>query len=239
MIIVEELHQELNPKLFVGDKLKPEVRDRLIEIAKEFTDNITDDLDYKVLDVLMVGSQAGYNYNEHSDIDLHLVVNLSQICSECPDIVQYLFNAEKSRFNSNYDITVKGIEVEIYVEDVRASTRSNGIYSVMKDTWVKVPTKDESVSVDSIDWSANAEYQDLVNQINNTISDGNATDVQDMINTIYLMRKQGLEANGESGEGNLMFKQIRNLGLLDKLKSAYYEYRSNELTLEGMVIEED
>lgn len=237
MMIIEELHQDLNPKLFIGDQLKPEVRERLLDIAKEFTATIASDLDYKVLDVLMVGSQAGYNYTENSDIDLHLVVNLAQICHECPDIVQYLFNAEKARFNSNYDITVKGIDVEIYVEDVRAGTMSNGIYSVLKDKWIKVPTRNESSSVDSIDWSANTEYQQLVTEIDSILHSGIADEAKDMINKLYLYRKQGLEADGEAGEGNLLFKQIRNLGLLDKLKSAYYEFRSNELTLEGMSIE--
>lgn len=241
MIIIESVqHEELNPKLFMGDKLRPEVRDRLMDIANEFTSTISDDLDYKVLDVLLVGSQAGYNYTDFSDIDLHLVVNLSQICRECPEIVQYLFNAEKSRFNNNYDITIKGIDVEVYVEDVRASTRSNGIYSVMKDEWIRVPSKDDIARDTDIDWSTKSDYQEIVNQINNILSDGSTADIQDMINTIYLMRKESLETeDGEYAEGNLMFKELRNQGYIEKLKDRYYEVRSEELTLEGLKVKEN
>ena len=123
MKITEELHQELNPSLFMDDKMRPKVREWLLDIAKEFTGSIAEDLDYKVLDVLLVGSQAGYNYTQYSDIDLHLVVNLSQ--------------------------------------------------------------------------------------------------------------------NGESSEDNLIFKQLRNEGYLDKLKDMYYEIRSKELTLEGLLIIEE
>lgn len=238
MRIVEEIDQELNPKLFMGDKLKPEVRDRLMDIAKEFTNTIAEDLDYKVLDVIMVGSQAGYTYTDHSDIDLHLIVNLSQISRENPEIVQYLFNSERSRFNSNYDITVKGIEVEIYVEDLRTSTRSNGVYSVMNDEWIKVPSKDVTKRTVDIDWETQSEFNDLVNEINQVLDSGTAEDIQDMVNKIYMYRKNGLAAEGELSEGNLIFKEIRNRGYLDKLKSQYYEVRSNELTLEGIIIEE-
>lgn len=238
MIILEELHQELNPALFAGDKLKPEVRDRLLEIVKEFTSTIDDGLDYKILDVRLVGSQAGYNYTQYSDIDLHLVVNLAQICRECPEIVQYLFDAKRSRFNSNYDITVKGIEVEIYVEDVRSSARSNGIYSVESDEWIKFPTRDSVVSTDDIDWSSNEKYQETVNEVNSSLHSGMSDDIQEMVNKLYMLRKQGLESDGESSEGNLIFKQLRNEGYLDKLKDMYYELRSKELTLEGLVIEE-
>lgn len=240
MIIFEsEQHTELNPKLFTGDKLKPEVRDRLMDIAKEFTNTIAEDLDYKVLDVIMVGSQAGYTYTDYSDIDLHLIVNLSQISRENPEIVQYLFNSERSRFNSNYDITVKGIEVEIYVEDLRTSTRSNGVYSIMNDEWIKVPSKDITKRTVDMDWSTNSKYQELVNEINQVLDSGTSGDIQDMINEIYMYRKNGLATDdGELSEGNLIFKEIRNQGYLDKLKSHYYEIRSNELTLEGLRIEE-
>lgn len=240
MIIFEsEQHAELNPKLFTGDKLKPEVRDRLMDIAKEFTNTIAEDLDYKVLDVIMVGSQAGYTYTDYSDIDLHLIVNLSQISRENPEIVQYLFNSERSRFNSNYDITVKGIEVEIYVEDLRTSTRSNGVYSIMNGKWIKVPSKDITKRTVDMDWSTNSKYQELVNEINQVLDSGTSGDIQDMINEIYMYRKNGLATDdGELSEGNLMFKEIRNQGYLDKLKSQYYEIRSNELTLEGIRIEE-
>ena len=240
MIIFEsEQHTELNPKLFTGDKLKPEVRDRLMDIAKEFTNTIAEDLDYKVLDVIMVGSQAGYTYTDYSDIDLHLIVNLSQISRESPEIVQYLFNSERSRFNSNYDITVKGIEVEIYVEDLRTSTRSNGVYSIMNDEWIKVPSKDITKRTVDMDWSTNSKYQELVNEINQVLDSGTSGDIQDMINEIYMQRKNGLATDdGELSEGNLIFKEIRNQGYLDKLKSHYYEIRSNELTLEGLRIEE-
>ena len=40
---------------------------------------------------------------------------------------------QKKLFNDEYDITIRGIDVEMYVEDVKAATVSNGIYSLFED----------------------------------------------------------------------------------------------------------
>lgn len=227
---------QLNPKIFnlTSSMMLPKVRDRLLEIVDEFLSQLNDlgSVDFKIIDIRLVGSNAAYNYTDKSDIDLHLVVNLSQICQDCPDIVQHLFNSEKSRFNMNYDISLKGIQVEIYVEDVRAGTVSNGIYSVLSDCWIKFPTDDNCESYQISDDDEN--YLSILSDVVETLESGDANEIQSRINQLYLLRKDSLEVRGEYGAGNLIFKKIRNLGYLDKLKEKYYEERSKELSLEGL-----
>ena len=46
-----------------------------------------------------------------------------------------------------------------------------------------------------------------------------------------MLRKNGLAQNGEFSKGNLVFKEIRNLGLLDKLKDKLLNLKSNNLSL--------
>ena len=128
---------KLNSKLFYLDAcgkfmVKPEIRERLLEIAETFKSYLANDgLEINVVDIRLVGSNAGFDYNEFSDIDLHLVADLD--CIGCDSaIVQVALNAEKTKFNSNLDISVKGIPVELYVEDVKAGVNSNGIYSLCK-----------------------------------------------------------------------------------------------------------
>ena len=58
--------------------------------------------------------------------------------------------------------------------------------------------------------------------------------IEDAINSLYLVRQNSLETEGEYGPGNQLFKEIRNLGLLDKLKAAYKQSRSKELSLESL-----
>ena len=55
------------------------------------------------------------------------------------EILQVALNREKAAFNDYYDISVKGVEVELYVEDINSGTMSNGIYSLFTNKWIKFP----------------------------------------------------------------------------------------------------
>lgn len=53
------------------------------------------------------------------------------------------------------------------------------------------------------------------------------------IEELYDLRKKSIADDGEFGLGNLVFKQFRNLGYLDKLKDLKNEKKSDELSLES------
>ena len=48
------------------------------------------------------------------------------------------------------------------------------------------------------------------------------------------MRKTGLEVGGRLSDGNLIFKEVRNSGMLDALKEKRNELKSFALTLEAL-----
>ena len=223
------VHSTLNPDLFdSSNTMYPEVRDALINIADYF---LVDYLDFPipVLDIRVVGSNASYNYNDTSDIDLHIVTNFEQLTS-CPEIIEKLFQSEKSRFNKDYDILVKGREVEVYVEDVKSGATSNGIYSILTNDWVKFPEKIKNVHIPdtSIDL---AKWKDEIEEI---LHIGTISDIEDCINRLYLMRTDWIAAQGEYSYGNQLFKDIRALGLLDELKQKLKQKKSSDLTLEDL-----
>ena len=232
------MNDTLNPKLYdlSTKKLYPDVRDKILDIVKEFKDYT--EFDYKILDVRIVGSNAAYNYTDTSDIDVHLVVNFGTICLN-KDITQLLFQAEKSSFNDRYDIKIKGLEAEIYVEDVLTSAVSNGIYSVLQDCWIKYPKKIDETKVKIPDISDLYTY--YLSICNNIIEDykygtGNLTSekVSDMIDTIYMLRKNSLAKDGEFGKGNLVFKELRKNGIIQQLNNIKDKLKSNELSLEKL-----
>ena len=134
----------------------------------------------------------------------------------------------------NYDISVKGADVEIYVEDIKAGTISNGIYSVLKDEWIKFP-EDNSEQWSDFDPDLSDIYLDWLHRLTEVLEDdsANSEEISDLIDDFYMLRKNSLETDGEYGEGNLVFKTLRNKGFLDDLRSKYHEIRSNELTLES------
>ena len=61
-----ELHDTLNPKLWQGNTLRPEVEEKLNEIVDQFILELHDnDIPIKMLDARLVGSNASFNYTNN------------------------------------------------------------------------------------------------------------------------------------------------------------------------------
>ena len=110
-------HKELNPKLWNGFELKPEVEEKINDIINEFVDFVKKSgLEIEVIDTFLVGSNTGFNYNETSDIDVHLQVLLDISNYSKKDLLN-LYLQYCKLFNMNFEPMIKNISVEIYVED--------------------------------------------------------------------------------------------------------------------------
>lgn len=223
-----EIHDELNPRIWDGDELRPRIKQGVLRVVDEFQDYIGYQL--PIVDIVLVGSNASYNYTEHSDLDVHLILNFENI-DDNKELVNMLCQGWKSSFNSAYDIQLGGQDVELYCEDMMTSTNSNGIYSVLQDRWLKYPQPIEipkdSIDIESFVQPVKVEAEDVLNF-------GSLEDVEKMIDWLYYQRKLALQTDGEFSVGNLVFKTIRNEGLLDKLKDRRYELKSKELTVEKL-----
>lgn len=221
----------LNPKLFQDSGLKPSVKSKLQEIADAFVDYLKDEgISLTVADIQFLGSNAGFDYTEHSDIDLHLVVDFESVTCDT-NLLQIALNAERSKFNQAYDITIKGIPVELYVEDVKAGTDSNGIYSIKFDRWIRYPKPEPNICIEDYEEDL-AKWRILATK---ALSYNNADQLQNVINRLYLMRKNGIATVGRYSKGNLIFKALRNEGLLQQLKDKRIELQSQQLTLEKLL----
>ena len=226
-----EKHDELNQDLFDGEDLKPEVKDKLLEIVDKFKDNLKEsDIELEIIDVLFVGSNASYDYTDDSDIDLHIVADTS-IYDDKEDLATKLYEAYKRIFNSKYDPLIYGHEVEVYVASNENHANSNGIYS-LNTGWVKKPDND---TIPDISDELLAKLEDLVRDFKAKY--GNVSDIEsveevdDAIDSIYKERQASILKDGEYGIGNLLFKEIRNCGLLKQLKDRKVELENQEMSL--------
>ena len=233
MIEAFETHNKLNPRLFNNSTMtmRNEVRERLLEIADKFVENLKEnDVPLKVVDYWVVGSNAAYNYNDQSDIDVHIIVNMEDIDAPS-NILTILYNYAKSDFNSDYDITIRGQEVELYIEDVNTSAVSNGIYSLKKNEWIKKP---EPLKETSTDVTLDNLYKEWEDRFEVDIESDNVEQLQEFVDDLYILRKSSLMSEGEFGTGNLVFKELRNQGKLQQIKDKIKEVESKELTLESL-----
>lgn len=223
-----QLHETLNPKLWKDNKLIPEVRKKLLEISENFEQYV--EIPMHIVDVVLVGSNASYNYTQYSDIDVHLIVN-TDLTEDVPEDIQTLvFNLKKTSFNKEFDIKIKGIPVELYVEDLHSSVQSNGIYSIRRNKWVKEP---QPITIEKRDLTQ--ELDAWTERINAAITSKDYEQITNVLDALYLMRKNSISIEGEYGRGNEIFKTLRDKGLLSKLKDSMNRCISSNLSLESYI----
>lgn len=221
-------HDKLNPKLFRGTHLQSDVSDQLKVIAQDFLQELgIKGLDVK--DITISGSNAAYSYTPNSDLDLHILVDLSQYPDD--EIYQELFHAKKTIYNDSHNIKVHGIPVELYVQDSNEPVISLGEYSILKDKWLRIPTKRRS----NLDQTATKQkYEKLLKLAEYALKSKKLGKVKQVLQTIKRYRQAGLDKGGEFGPENLAFKALRSQGIITKLYDLRDKLHSQHLSIESM-----
>lgn len=251
-----EKHDVLNPNLWEGNKLRPQVREKILEIVDLFIEGLRENnIRIMVKDIVIIGSNASYNYSDTSDVDVHLIVDTSEF--DCPDnLYPFLYSSYRSIFNKKYDIEFYGTGVELFVDMEDTPTVSNGIYS-LNTGWVKEPVKEEIPEIDMEKFNAEFskwedKYFELIkgeeevetaekpieDVLKESLESAKIDAIDDYMEDVYDLRKVSLQKDGEYSIGNLIFKELRSLGYLDNLKVLKNKLKSQELSLkENLIVE--
>ena len=221
-------HDQLNPKLFYGQRLRPDVDEQLQVIARDFLSELgIQDLDVK--NVTISGSNAAYSYTPHSDLDLHILVDLSQYSDD--EVYQELFHAKKNLYNDSHDITINGIPVELYIQDANEPVVSLGEYSILQNKWIRLPSKRRS----NLDQTATKQkYEKLSKVAEYALHTKDLGKLKKVLETIKRYRQAGLDLGGEFGPENLAYKVLRSQGVITKLYDLRDKLHSQRLSIEGM-----
>lgn len=227
-IVEDKTNSKLNQDLFDDKKLKEDVRQALLKIANEFKDKLK--LPIEPVDIYFTGSEANYNYNDNSDIDVHLVYDFEEAGQMAEILSKYLQSAKRI-FNDSHDITVKDLPVEVGAENKAEPLVTSGIYSLISNSWVKEP-ENANVEIEEPDQPY---LNEIKMQIEDAISEKDKDKLEGIIKIVWDIRKEGLAKEGEFGPSNTLFKHLRNSGILNRLKDAYYAAESRDLSLESML----
>jgi hypothetical protein len=221
-------HDKLNPKLWNNNNLRPEVKKQLLIIAEDFLEELgINGLD--VADMTVSGSNAAYSYTPNSDLDLHILVDMSKLPNN--EVYKELFTAKKSLYNDSHDIKIHGIPVELYVQDAREPVVSLGEYSLKNDNWLKIPSKRRA----NFDQTATkTKYEKLLTLIELALKSRKYSKVSNIVKTIKRYRQSGLDKGGEFGPENLAYKALRAQGYITKLYDLRDKLHSEKLTIETM-----
>ena len=203
----------LNPKLWSNGKLRKKLRAGFLKIANEFYKFL--DVDAPVKDIIIIGSSANYNWTEHSDIDLHVVINYGQVGDNLHLVKNYM-HAKKSIWNENYPLSLKGMNIELYAQDVNEKLHSTvASYSLMQNKWLTKPMAD-MISIDDAIIQQKAEpYEYEIDSLK--ASDPHIEKkIQSIKNRLRHLRQTGLDAEGEYSIENMAYKHLRNRGYLER-----------------------
>lgn len=218
-----QYHDELNPLIWEDSHLKTEVRYKLLAIAHHFAKFLNvPKLNLK--DITISGSNAAYGYSESSDLDLHLVVDMPK---DKPELAE-LYTAKKNNYNFVHNIKVKGIDVELYVQDVQQLHHSAGIYSILNDKWLSKP-KHQPPNIE--DREVTSKARNYSAKINQAMRSNDLNTAKETMADIRRLRQAGLEKGGEYSVENLAFKLLRSRGKIDKFVKYINKLESASLSL--------
>ena len=127
-----EYHDDLNPVLFSGDHLNPDIRQHLLSIADAWIQfaKIPDNC---ITDIIAAGGNFNYNYTKFSDIDVHVIIDKVKFGIDLKFLDDYL-QSKKALWLSRHNITIRGYNVELYAQDMLETySTDGGIYSLRKN----------------------------------------------------------------------------------------------------------
>lgn len=218
---------ELNPKIWINNKMNSRVRLRLLDIADDFVDTLHTAW-VKPNDIILTGSLANYNWSKYSDFDVHILIDFEKVDNRVEFVKDY-YDSKKNEWNNNHDkLKIYGFPIELYVQNSKEEHTSSGIYSLEKNKWLKEPEKDtiKAIKLDKYFIKEQSlKYIKIINQLKNNIDTCNddaklrelSSQVKNVFDKIKGIRKVSLEHYGEMGTGNIIYKILRRMGYVDIL----------------------
>ena len=246
--LLTELNDELDFSSFkMNDDLQPDIwdsegnmnegiRTNLIKIADNYWKSLDLDFDYE--DVTLTGSLANYNWSKYSDVDLHIIFDINKL-GDNKEMVKDLLDVKTRKWNSDHDITIKGFEVELYLQPSDIEHFATGVYSIMNNEW-NIEPKKEIVKLDKE--TIRKKYREFVKQVNDIDKDPDNQSVISRIDKlkdkIKKMRMAGLETGGDYSVENIAFKLLRRNDIMQKLGDIATDAYDDEYTIDEELLEE-
>lgn len=222
-----EYHDTLNPDLWTNDTLKSQVRVSLLKFIEAWREyaNIPKEI---VKDIVMVGGNANYNYTKKSDIDVHLIIDRNKLGKDRKLIDDYLQD-KKTMWTMTHNIKVYNYPLEPYAQDSSASyPAGQGVYSLKKNSWIQKPV--HGTFDFKNDKHLKQKVQEYVHLIDHMIKHNVSIEMFDKLKAkVRDMRSAGIQKGGEFSLENLIFKELRNKGYLDKINN--YEKKKQDKML--------
>jgi len=211
-------HERLNPKLWSKRGwLKDDVHEKLLTQADGFI-AFCEIPENQVKDVVITGGNVNYNYTKFSDVDVHVLVDMKGLDSE------ELYD-KKVAWKNEHDDVVEGYPVEMYAGDASEEhPKGQGFFSIKNSRWVEYPNHMDRVDALE-DRFVIEKIQHAIHFIRFLVSKGTLDEIEDYKHKLFQARSSGLHDGGEFSPENVMYKELRNRGWIDKLNAKYHSLK--------------
>lgn len=207
--------------------LDPEVRANLLQMANDFYEKTN--LPAPIVDIYLMGSIANYNWTTDSDVDVHVIVNYSQLQMP-PETAAKTVKTAGAQWNAEHNVIIKGHKVEMNIQNSEEQKPYvTGIYSLVKDNWVRRPFK----MPPQIDTRVlRFQYNAMKTYVLNALHSKNREQMKAAKKYLDAFRQYGLDTYGELSYENIIFKILRARGIIKQLKDSITAVYDQEMSVD-------
>lgn len=232
----------LDPRLWDGDKLRPDVRARALEIVTDlFADLKMPDLAIKNVEIR--GSTVSYEYDDHADLSVRVFLDTSNYKGDVKQL-NALLKTYTDYLEAVYEgnLLLRGVPLEPQFYAVKSPSQEPqagiGHYSLTDDAWMEHPSMQES-RFDRTQMMADAKR--FITQYNNLVTDYFADKkafdcglLSAFTKEMRSYRGAGIDKDGTRSTPNLTYRMLRrlNVNLTESTRQLAVECRAIHWTLE-------
>jgi hypothetical protein len=224
-----QYHDTLNPKLWTDFELNSQVRSKLLQFAEVWREYAKIPKN-AVREIILLGGNANYNYTDMSDLDVHVVVDKSLISKDNPLLDDYLQD-KKVMWTMAHNISILGYAIEPYAQDISVEYPKNqGVFSLTNNEWIAKPefVGDEMLKDPYLKKKVSFYMHTIDDMIKNKMD---STSFHNLKEKLREMRGAAIKKGGEFSFENLVFKELRNRGYLDKMSNYEKAQQDQSLSL--------
>ena len=216
-----EYNRDLCPKFWEEGKMDPVIRAKLLAVADDFWSSLK--LEVPIIDIQLTGSIANFNWNSDSDLDVHIIIDFSQIDGNL-ELVRKALDGQRFMWNARHPVVLRGHDVECYVQHRDEQHVASGLFSILRDKWIIVPSwkepKFDQKDINEKMRVIKAELK-MIKKRAKSIKGDAAQQLYDYLDRLKKKimndRKEGLAKGGEFAVENLVFKELRRDGTIEEI----------------------
>jgi hypothetical protein len=233
---------DLDPRLWDGEKLRPDVRARILEVVnQQLADLKIPDLRIAVIETQ--GSTISYEYDEDSDLSARAFLDTSAYKGNVEDLSALL------KLYTNYlekmhegQVTVRGVPLEVQFYAIKSDRlkpeKGIGHYSISDDVWIERPTQQpdrfdhDQMLVDARHFIA--AYNNLMTDYFAAKKGFDCERFAALSKEMRDYRHAGIMKNGTRSTANLTYRMLRrlNVNVSETTRMVALECQNIQWTLE-------